>query len=244
MLQENEFITIDNRVVKCKKKQNKKVDDIVLLVNENKNLLKCVSYLSARKELLPKGTFDMDKQTRKALETLIKAGKINETEAKKFEDKWMTLTHDDIGELLEAIVVFFGPYKYKFNQKRYSLESKIYEVEENNNFDVIFYDYTKSKQPLQLKGTQKIKVSGELEFHECKKNVSNVIPYDESKELADKDKKKFDFMKKINEIVSNSQFFIPTFSYNVDYPQKYLKNNNYGFIHIVSVKELIEYICH
>lgn len=237
MIENSKFITIDNRKCKSKKRKNERATQLTNLIKENKYLLKCISKVFIKKALNEGHKFNMDKETDKSLKNLFIQGKINKSETQDFKNIWLKMNDDDIGEFLENIVVLHGPYVCGFEKYDFSVESKVYESLKNNNFDIIFYD---SEYSGKYKKEPKIKISGEIEFHECKKNVCNVIPYDINTKLKESMERKLEFMFQVNNMVKKSKILIPTFAYNVLGSQKFLDNKKYNFIHILGIKQLID----
>lgn len=221
------------------RKVTKNIDELLRLIIDNGRFLEVISNMDIKIELkkFSKENIDKCEIIDDSIEELILSGDINEEEAQRFKELWISTRDEDLGKLLEEVVAQNGPYKLENQFVNYSRESKVFDTGRENNFDIIFYcgDYRKI-------GERKVEVTGKVEFHECKKNVCNVIP-DNPNLLNIHMKNKLTFIKKVHSLKEDGSFYIPTFKYNTSGSELYLKDNGYEFIEILNIKKLIKRYC-
>lgn len=111
--------------------------------------------------------------TKSVLEDLMLSGDVTEGAANKFMELWLKTSEEKKGDLLEELISQLGPYKFKYGNLGYSRGSRIYNVGEDKKFDVIFYN---KETAILYREKRIVFINGEIEFHECKKNVCNYVP--------------------------------------------------------------------
>lgn len=171
---------------------------------------------------------------------------IENCEREEFKDLWCKISNEDIGLLLEHLVSRLGSYYFPHKNNSFVNESKVYEIQrengvkiikQENDFDVIFfYDENCSCNDERLI----VSVLNGIEFHEAKKNVTNEIPNNLTRDPHKRMKNKLELMKEIHEVYPNGKYFISTFSSFVDPCQNYLDMNGYDFVEILCVNKLMD----
>ena len=167
----------------------------------------------------------------------IRAGYIDINEANEFKNLWIKIDDEKIGDVLEQLIANLGPYE-NLNDFDKSMEVKVLETKMDNNFDVVFFDKSFS---CGCKKGNDIKIQGDNEFHECKKNVCTYIPINSNSSLNDKVKRKLVFIKCTYDLQENGRFFIPTFFPEVGQQREFLKEYKdgiYKFIDILSIEDI------
>lgn len=174
------------------------------------------------------------------LEDLIMFEIITKEIGAEFKQLWIDTSSEDLGILLEEIITYFGPFQCSYDQLGYSRESKVYNTNKENNFDIVFYN--KDLSSIVENGKYIEIEESIIEFHECKKNVCNFIPC-KKELLKDDHKRKLDFIKDVHDILNKSLFYIPTFKYYTRGSEEFLKNNGYDFIEILGIKKIMDRYC-
>lgn len=213
------------------------------IIFNNIRILKIISNIyilegNEKKELLKK-----PQEYKVFLERVIKSsvmtGFIKKEEAKEFLELWSSVSNEDLGIVLEQLISKLGPYNIE-NMTEFdkSMEVKVLETHEDNDFDVVFFD---KKFSDGCKYGCNIKIKDYNEFHECKKNVCTFIPIRYDRELKKKIKKKLEFIRHTYDLKMSGKFYIPTFYPIVNCQREFLENYNSGqfsFIEILSVDDL------
>ncbi len=167
----------------------------------------------------------------------VRAGYININEANEFKNLWIKIDDEKIGDVLEQLIANLGPYE-SLNDFDKSMEVKVFETKMDNNFDVVFFDKSFS---CNCKTGNNIKIQGDNEFHECKKNVCTYIPININSSLKDKVKRKLEFIKCTYDLQEKGRFYIPTFFPEVEQQREFLKEYKagiYKFIDILSIEDI------
>lgn len=225
-------------------KGNDLIKKLTLLIIDNPNILNFMAnyYLYLDDEKI-KENIDAKKNVLTILISRnIATGKICDKnfDFEKFRDIFLKVNNEDLGKVLENIIVYIGPYKKeKFNQINISRDTKIFETEMDNDFDVVFFD--KFSEDISINSVQ---IYGYNEFFECKKNVCTFIPYDSDKQLKQHIENKLKFIKKVYDIKNNNgNFYIATFFPKVTAQQDFLKhynNGEYSFLKILDIFKIYE----
>lgn len=215
-----------------------KIVELLNLLLNNMNLLIAISKIDIEIEMckIKNEPYDKNRIIEDSLEELEYAGFTDDEEAIKFRELWdKAEAENQLGKLLEEIIAKSGSYLSKYDDYDYSRESKVKETKKDSNFDVIFYCRGTS---VIHKKENLVEIKEQSEFHECKKNVCNEIPYDE-KLLSASFKRKLDFILDVKNLTNECFFYIPTFKYNVTGSEKYLNEHGYKFIEILNIDKII-----
>lgn len=219
-----------------------RIKEILEIITQNMSLLLVLSQIDIEIEMRKKqkSKYDKNEITESILADFKLAGEITDEQSNKFLKLWAKAEiENQLGKLLEEIIAHLGPYNKVDYEYRYSRESVVKETGRDSNFDVVFYDPGQSTINTEYK-TVMLQNGGE--FHECKKNVCNVIPCDEN--LLDiRFKGKLDFIKEVHDLSNNGLFYIPTLKYNVRGSEDFLNKNGYEFIEILSINKIIQRYC-
>ena len=170
----------------------------------------------------------------------------------EFKQTWFTLSDGEKGTLLEYLISILGPYdKILSNQatdfvrdsRVYTITdgSTTYEIPSKKDLDVIFFC---TNQTYLTNSNRNIHVSvnkqHRIEFHEAKKNVLNSIPMYLNMKLSTDIHCKLELFKYLKTKCPDSICYIPTFLNDVSASQKYLEENGYAFVKILSVQDILD----
>lgn len=233
-------LTVNNN--KIESITNNEISKLTCIIYENINILRMISVIElmsekdevSLKQSLEKGMVES------ILKQSLQSGWIESIEeGLEAVNLYLNLSKENRGLLLENIIFTMGPL-----DKNLGLNSKLREVNVKetglqNDFDVVFFS---NSIPHESKGIYKLKIYGDIEFHECKKNIVNFIPYDSKCHLKRGVKNKLKYIKKVYDLKSDGKFYIPTFSGEVDAQIEFLEEyekGTYSFIEILELDEVI-----
>lgn len=217
----------------------RELSDLIINNMELLHLLSqaCMIYEKAKKD---NKNIKVEDMLEKSINICVFTGDVSTDIALDFKKKWMNMSAQKIGIVLEQIIAVKGPYKNILNNVDHSRDVKVYKTNLDNNFDVVFFE---KKHNLNNRCEQTINIDGYIEFHECKKNICNHIPNDINKELKKDMKNKIELIKRTKELVVSGGFYIPTFYVNVKAQEKYLDVIGCGYVEILNIDKLIERYC-
>ena len=213
------------------------------IILNNIKILKVISNIymleGKQKEKFLKDSNEYKAFLKKVIKSGVMTGNIKKEEASEFLELWCSISDEDLGIVLEQVICNLGPYnKNDIIEFDKSMQVKVLETNEKNDFDIVFFDKTFSEG---YDYGCNIKISGYNEFHECKKNVCTFIPFNCNQRMGKSVKKKLDFIKSTYNLKKSGKYYIPTF-YPIVYSQReFLNDYNLGefsFIEILSIDDL------
>lgn len=176
----------------------------------------------------------------KYMNIYVLTGDVSEEVASAFKERWINMSNENIGIVLEQLIANKGPYKPIFDNVDYSTDVVVHNTGRKNNFDIVFFE---NNHNLKARSGQTIDIEGYIEFHECKKNICNEIPVDPGKRLKNSMRKKIELISLTNDLVEEGNFYFPTLHINVESQQSYLNDLGYGYIEILNIDKLITRYC-
>lgn len=238
------MIKIDDN--KKLKSRYSNVDRIVNMIKNNGDLCKFICRYFTQLDLL-KVTNQADKVS--LLNDIFFDYEINDmiqqSEFDMIKDDLVMFDYHMRGYLLERLFYQFGSSKLEYKNVGVSCESRIYHssIKTNHNLDIIFYDSDlASKQSAE---EDKILISKDSEYHECKNNICNWLPC-KKKDLYrgrkyKEVKRKLKFIDKVDKITKQEgKFYIPTFAANVTAKQEFLNDLGATYITILNIDDVIK----
>ncbi|MDK2999578.1 hypothetical protein [Clostridium perfringens] len=212
------------------------------LIYNNIKILKLISNIYILGENQKEKFLEEPDKYRAFLEQVIKSGivsgHIRKEEANEFLELWFSISDENLGHVLEQLIAKLGPYNRNMCEYDKSMETKVFETNQENDFDVVFFDKKFSEG--YNYGTN-IKIKDYNEFHECKKNVCTFIPFKIDMRVKSNVKRKLDFIKNTYDLKKSGKYYIPTF-YPIVYSQRdFLRDysdGKFSFIEILSVDDL------
>lgn len=235
-------IQIDDRAIVYGKHDNR--EKLVNLMLENRALLELIDNINLNQEMLDE---EGDSISEDVWDMSIGSmfGRVGKDVLLEFKKLWSDMNAENKGKVLERLVSRLGAYyfvhtnKYTNDARVYSIHNgtTVYNVTRENDFDVIFYP--EDQTVIVSKGKIDVGAQMGIEFHEAKKNINNELPADEKGKIRDRMQRKLDFMKEVYTNYSQGKYYIPTFSTQVEKSEDCLQSRGYGFIEVISIKEIV-----
>lgn len=215
------------------------------IILNNTKILKVISNIyileGSQKEKLSENLMEYKTFLEKVIKSGIMTGNIKKEEATEFLELWCSINNEKLGLVLEQLISGLGPYNgEELIECDKSMSVEIDEVNEKNNFDVVFFNKCFSEGHSY---GEELEIQGYSEFHECKKNVCTFIPIDCNAKLKEKVGRKLIFIKKTHDLQKEGKYYIPTFYPIVNSQKKFLDeydSGKFSFIEILSVDDLFK----